>query len=246
MLDSHCHLDQYPNPLAVARKAERAGVTTIAVTNLPSHFVIGRAHVEGLRRIRLALGLHPLLAESHEEELPAFERYFPLTSYIGEVGLDFSRDRRETRDQQVRSFRFVLALLAGQPKFVTIHSRGAEAAILELLQEFRVGPVVFHWYSGPIGTARAALSDGHYFSVNPAMLRSKSGQRLMEDLPPDRALTETDGPFVQVSNRAAVPMDVGIVVESLCARWAMDREAAVLQINRNFRTLLGPVVARTP
>jgi len=34
ILDSHCHLERFPNPKAVAADAARRGVFTIAVTNL--------------------------------------------------------------------------------------------------------------------------------------------------------------------------------------------------------------------
>jgi TatD DNase family protein len=89
MLDSHCHLDLYPEPSAVADRAARAGVFTVAVTNLPSAFQTAYLHVAQYRKIRLALGLHPLLAEKHARERELFRGLLPKTS-IGEVGLDFS------------------------------------------------------------------------------------------------------------------------------------------------------------
>ena len=64
MLDTHCHIDLYPNPHAIARAVERQKILTIAVTNLPSHFEVGLPHLRGFRQIRPALGLHPLMAES--------------------------------------------------------------------------------------------------------------------------------------------------------------------------------------
>ena len=91
MLDTHCHIDLYPDPHAVAKEVERQGILTIAVTNLPSHFEMGQPHLRGFRRIRLALGLHPLMAEHHKKERSKFKQMLSRTSYIGEVGLDFSK-----------------------------------------------------------------------------------------------------------------------------------------------------------
>jgi TatD DNase family protein len=68
MLDTHCHVDLYKQPSAVADRAERAGVFTILVTNLPSAYERSRPYVAQRRRIRLALGLHPLLADQHARE----------------------------------------------------------------------------------------------------------------------------------------------------------------------------------
>ncbi len=50
------------------------------------------------------------------------------------------------------------------------------------------------WVSGPAKPIDTALAAGMYFSINPAMLTSKSGKRVLDAVPPDRILTETDGP----------------------------------------------------
>src|SRR5690606_14651517 len=121
------------------------------VTNLPSHFEMGLPHIRGLKHVRLALGLHPLFAERHtEEELQSFNRLLQKTSYVGEIGLDNSREGKATFKQQLSSFRFVLASIQDQPRFITLHSRGAESEVLNTLQEFKIMNAVFHWYSGPI------------------------------------------------------------------------------------------------
>jgi TatD DNase family protein len=49
MLDAHCHIDQFPDSMTVAEDCERKGVTTVAVTNLPSHY---RAGLEPVKRFR--------------------------------------------------------------------------------------------------------------------------------------------------------------------------------------------------
>jgi TatD DNase family protein len=241
MIDTHCHLDQYRSPESVARAAERSGVTVIAVTHLPSHFEQGRAHVAEFKRIRLALGLHPLLAEQHSAELVSFERLLPLTSYVGEIGLDFSRHGRATKDQQLHSFRFVLERLSDRPRFVTLHSRGAEAETLELLEEHGVCGAVFHWFSGPVRVAAAAAERGHYFSVNPAMVLSAKGRELIAALPHERILTETDGPFVRVGRRPATPNDVVQVLRFLSNTWGVDERSTASRIQDNFRGILSVI-----
>lgn len=236
LVDTHCHLDGYQDPLATAREAEREGVTTIAVTNLPSHFEAGLPHIRPFRRVRLALGLHPLAAASHEAELPAFRRLLDLTSYVGEVGLDSSKEGIRNRERQEASFREVLAALVGRRKFVTLHSRGAERRVLELLSEFGVGPVVFHWYSGPLTVLGEAATCGHFFSVNPAMVRSANGRRVIAAIPRDRLLTETDGPHVSVGNRPARPADVRAVTEYLSVCWGIAVPEVIRIIWANFRS----------
>jgi Tat protein secretion system quality control protein TatD with DNase activity len=46
-----------------------------------------------------------------------------------------------------------------------------------------------------------AMKRGHFFSINPAMTWSKKGRTIIEQIPRDRALTESDGPFIDVESR---------------------------------------------
>ena len=237
MLDAHCHLDRYPDPKATASEAATRGVFIIAVTQLPSHFRIGLPHVQGLSKVRLALGLHPLAVVEHARERELFRKSLYLTSYIGEVGLDFSPHGIKTRDAQVDSFRFVAECLASERKIVSVHSRGAEAAVLDILAEFEVREVILHWYSGSINVLEQAVAQGHLFSVNPAMIQSKKGQRILERIPPDRLLTETDGPYVQIGRDPASPWDVAAVEDHVARMWAVEREEVRSKIWSNFQRI---------
>jgi TatD DNase family protein len=241
MLDCHCHLDLYTEPSAVARRAEAAGVFTVSVTNLPSAYEKCRPHMTRYSRMRPALGLHPLLADQHVSERTSFELFARQTAFIGEVGLDFSSEGRATADLQVESFAFVLRVLAQKPKFVSVHSRRAEVQVLELLKDARRSPVVFHWYSGSLKVLRDAVSDGHYFSVNPAMIRSRNGLKITATLPRDRVLTETDGPFVTIGNRMAEPGDVRLVEEGLARIWKVSPMEARSIVTENFHRLIAPL-----
>jgi len=238
ILDSHCHLDLYSNPLQVASEATNRGVFTIAVTNLPSHFRIGLSHVRSLPRIRLGLGLHPLAANEHARELDCFEKSLNLTSFVGEVGLDFSREGKDTRNVQLASFRAIASLLAKAPKVISLHSRGAETAVLDILMEFKIPIAIFHWYSGPLGSLDEAISKGHYFSVNPAMILSQKGKKLVARIPPDRLLTETDGPYLKIGGKPAQPWDVSLVEKYLSRTCALPPEEVRNRVWLNLLQIL--------
>jgi TatD DNase family protein len=242
MLDAHCHLDLYPDPFQTAMDAERAGVFTVFVTNLPSTFDAARPHTVRFRKIRLALGLHPLTASMHtKQELSRFKELVAKTSYIGEVGLDFSREGLATRDQQLVSFRFVLQCLENRPKFVTIHSRQAEATVLKLLEEEYPHAVVFHWYTGARQNLDLAIERGHFFSINPSMVWSKKGRSAVARIPRERTLTESDGPFINVGARRIVPRDVQIVEDALAEIWGTDSLAVRNTVMENFQQLMNPL-----
>jgi TatD DNase family protein len=244
MLDAHCHLDLYPDPSRAAVDAEQSGVFVICVTNQPSAFLAAEPHTRRFKKVRLALGLHPLTAELHtDQELSQFRALVSKTSFIGEIGLDFSREGKGTRDKQLVSFQFALQCLKKQPKFVTIHSRGAESAVVDVLDQEYPHPVVFHWYSGTLKTLDAAVGRGHFFSINPAMLLSKKGRSVIERIPPEKVLSESDGPFINVRGRTVIPADIQLVEDGLAKVWGRASSSVRSVVAENFRRIMEPVKA---
>lgn len=200
MIDTHCHFDMMPNPEKYISDIEQRGDIVIGMTNAPSHFQIGWQHVRTYKHVRLALGFHPLLAHELQNELPLFERLLYKTSYIGEIGLDFSREGKATKDIQIESLRRILSCLRGKSKILSVHSRNAEQELLSLLKEYEIKNVIFHWYTGNANLVPEILQEGCYFSVNEAMTLTNKGRRLIELIPHDKLLTETDCPFNDKSN----------------------------------------------
>ena len=195
VIDTHCHFDMMPNPEAFIRQREVAGDIVIGMTNLPSHFRMGMPFVRGLKNVRLAIGLHPLRVAENKGEIHLFKRLLDETSYVGEIGLDFSREGYWSRDAQIKIFCEVLSALDGKKKIISVHSRRAERQVLQLLCEYNIENVIFHWYGGPIGLMSQILDYGYYFSINEAMTLSENGMAIINKIPRDRILTETDAPF---------------------------------------------------
>ncbi len=115
------------------------------------------------------------------------------------------------------------------------------AAVLELLEEEKRSPVVFHWYSGSLTVLARAVAAGHFFSINPAMIQSAKGRRIIDALPPERVLGESDGPFVRVGKNPARPADVSLVEEYLASLWQVKRSEASTKIRTNFLDLIRPL-----
>ncbi len=217
MIDTHCHLDQYKNPLLVVQRADDLGILTIGVTHLPSAFEMEFPITRRFPKIRIALGFHPLLVKQHASQRTAFRKFASQTSFIGEVGLDYSREGRSSQKEQLDSFRFVLETIASgrTKKFITVHSRQAESDLLTCLQDFDISGVVMHWYTGPVGLIEKALMNGHFFSINPAMILTEKGRNIIAHIPRERILTETDGPYTFIEKRQTQPQDVNIVLRYL-------------------------------
>ena len=195
IIDTHCHFDMMPHPEAYISAKERAGDIVIGMTNLPSHFKIGQPYIKSYKHVRLALGLHPLLASESINDLALFNSLLNQTSYVGEIGLDFSKEGIATKNTQIIVLKSLLESLRGKQKIISVHSRKAERVLFDLLCEYNIQNVIFHWYSGPVDLIPSIISKGYYFSINESMTRSKNGRAILEQIPRNRILTETDAPY---------------------------------------------------
>lgn len=240
-VDTHCHFDLYADPASVLRESEQLCIYSIAVTNTPSVFPAMARLASGLKFVRAALGLHPELAIERAPELPLFAKHVATTRYVGEVGLDYKSAVTESDRAKQRSiFASILGHCRGAGgKVLTIHSRRAEADVIALLSEHTPGAFILHWYSGSAKNMRLAAEAGAYFSINNAMTMSERGRKLLQDIPHDRVLTESDGPFVRVDDQPARPIHTQLVVDVLGRTWRVERDEAADIVMKNFRRLLG-------
>lgn len=241
IIDTHCHFDMFDNPIQIINECENKKIITIGMTNLPSHFEMGYPHIQSYKYIRMALGLHPLLAHEHNRELVRFKKNIDKTSYIGEIGLDFSKDGIETKDIQMNSFESVLEAIKLKKKIISIHSRKAEKEVLELLKKHRIRNAIFHWYSGDVNVLKEIIGNNYYFSINPSMVRSKSGQKLIKEIPLDKILTETDSPYTQIGNRPTKPDDVVDVINYLAKSNGLPVDNVEAKIFSNFKKIINEI-----
>lgn len=239
MIDFHCHLDLYPDPALAAEDADRAGIYVLSVTTTPKAWRQTSKMAVGYRRIRTALGLHPEVAHQRLGELALFEALAPETRYFGEIGLDGSSAYSEHQGAQLKVFEFVLdtaTRLGG--RVMTIHSRRAATPVLEALGRFpAAGVPILHWFSGSAPQLRRAIDQGCWFSVGPAMLRSANGRALANQMPRDRILTETDGPFAMDRSRPLQPADAWQAVSGLALLWGVSEQDVIEQLGHNLREL---------
>ncbi|WP_198155196.1 TatD family hydrolase [Candidatus Burkholderia verschuerenii] len=100
------------------------------------------------------------------------------------------------------------------------------------------GVAVLHWFSGSQRELARAVEMGCWFSVGAAMLRGQKGRALAERMPPDRVVTETDGPFGATSGRALEPAECGAAITVLASLWGVDEEGTKRNILESFRELV--------
>jgi TatD DNase family protein len=242
LVDLHCHLDLFPDPVAAIAEAEAAQVYTLTVTTTPRAWSRNVALTRNTRCVRAALGLHPQIIATHAKELSLWEEHLPEARYVGEVGLDAGPRFYRSLDLQKQIFERILKQCAAAgEKILTVHSVRAAKAVLDLIEAFLPpsrGKVVLHWFTGSKAEARRALDLGCYFSVNAAMLASDKGRVLVSEIPQERILTETDGPFTSIGGRPARPSDVAVVIELLAEAHSMSPQEMGNVVIANLRKLL--------
>jgi TatD DNase family protein len=242
LVDFHCHLDLYPDLNTAVKEAEDAGVYTLAVTTTPKAWPRNFELTRLTRHVRAGLGLHPQLVAERHAEIALWENYLPQTRYVGEVGLDAGPQYYRSFELQKQVFERILKECAkAGGKVLSVHSVRTATAVLDLIEACLPsdrGQVVLHWFTGSKAEARRAAELGCYFSINAAMMTKERGRDLIATLPLERLLTETDGPFTQVSGRPARPVDVETTLDTLANLRGLTPEVAAEKVRTNLRTLL--------
>jgi TatD DNase family protein len=237
-IDVHCHLDLYKDYKQVIGEVEQNDTLVVAMTNIPSVFIQEEQLLKS-DNVLLALGLHPQLIKEYSEQIDLFINLLPKTKFVGEIGLDYQESDIEVRKRQKKIFQRILEESAKyKNKILNIHSRRSAEDVVSMIGSGFPGHVILHWYSGSITTLKQALNNRFYFSINPSMINSKNGQSIIKSLPLDRVLTETDGPFINLNKRIAVPQNVEVVVDYLAKLHGKEKNKVIQIIKTNFLNLL--------
>ena len=193
--DTHMHFDLYENRRGILEYVEDNKSYTIAVTNLPELYEKYRGMDYGYKYVNIALGFHPELAAEYCNQINVFERNVENARYIGEVGIDYTSTDKKDRIKQREVFEAIVSMSKQKnDKIVTVHSRRAEREVLDITKDFP-GTIILHWFSGSLSLLNRAIEEEKYFSINHQMLKSSEGRKLIDNMPLDRILIESDAPF---------------------------------------------------
>lgn len=229
MIDFHCHLDLYKDPIRVAMEANRINKFTLCVTTSPRAWLATSKVFVGLKNVSVALGLHPEVVDKKQDELDLMIANVQSARYIGEIGMDGLPQNKARFGLQKRIFESVLEECQRQQgRILSIHSRRAEMEVLGMLEAHpNAGISILHWFSGSRSAMHKAVDMGCYFSVNRLMVSSAHGRALVAELPKNRVLPESDGPFAQINMQALVPWDGMMVASELSSIWNIPLDEIV-------------------
>lgn len=199
MFDSHCHIDLMENMKNIVESSQLATMGILAVGTTPKAYQKETDLFYNHPTIKVGLGLHPQLIGSGFDDIELFAMLARKCRYIGEVGLDFSNEYISTKDEQIVVFEKVVKICENYgDKVVSLHSLKSVTTVLSIIEANRrckENIYILHWFTGSITQLKKAIDFGFYFSINPKMTKTRSGQDIIKLIPANHILIETDAPF---------------------------------------------------
>jgi TatD DNase family protein len=208
VIDSHCHLhdaayEDLRETLHRAVAHDVWGVVAVGcdpATNQKTLEVSSRY----AKVIWPCLGCHPewpLDDQSVDQvEVQVATNHARLVA-LGEVGLPWyslesAGDPAMLMTQGRARLDRLLGLATRYDLPVVLHApHGAAVSALQLLRRHGIERAVFHWHKAPAEVTREIVEAGYYVSVTPEVVYRQRDREMVEWLPLESLLVETDGPW---------------------------------------------------
>jgi TatD DNase family protein len=204
LFDTHTHLNvdafDADRP-AVLERARQQGVGEMLLVGYDLDSSAAAVDLAREHGLCAAAGIQPhYAATTGPQELARLRRLAkaPQVVALGEIGLDYYRDRAPRPDQR-RLLRAQLALARELALPVVIHAREALDDLLADLSEAGAGlRGAMHCFSGNLEQARSFISLGFYVSIAGTVTYPKAARtwRVAQEVPLDHLLLETDCPWL--------------------------------------------------
>ncbi|MCB9675512.1 MAG: TatD family hydrolase [Alphaproteobacteria bacterium] len=261
LFDVHAHLTDRrlaAREAEVLANARAAGVTTIISNGLnppDNERVLALAARSDL--VKPAIGLYPVdavLTEMEamgtdykrdasfdpEEALQYVEDHVDQCVAIGEIGLDHYWVPSELWDLQEQRFRRLVKLAMEADKPIIIHTRKAEQRTFDVLVEMGATRVNWHCYSSKVKLGMRIAAHGHWLSIPANVRKSDNFRRLLEGLPREKVLLETDCPYLgPEKGELNEPANVAVTAGYAAELWNTSADAVQAQLEANFEALFG-------
>lgn len=242
LIDAHAHVDRYDDALESALgEITQSRILTISNSmDLPSY----KRNLEIAERCGLVVpvfGIHPWNAPRYVDQLETVGSAIEQSPMLGEIGLDyhFVQDASQWAAQR-EVLEFFLVAARKQEKIVSLHTKGAEADILGLLDRHDIRRAIVHWYSGPLDVFHALVARGAYFTIGVEVLYSEHVRTIARELPWEGLLTETDNPggLKSLAGTVGMPLVLKDVIQALAELRETTDGFIIQTVQGNFLRLI--------
>ena len=186
-------------------RAASAGVGTMIVTGSSDGSNVRAAELASAHPGTLysTAGVHPHHASDYTDESDALIRSLvqnDVVVAVGECGLDYFRNF-SPRDEQLNAFRRQLEIAKDTGLPVFLHQRDAHDDFVEVLEPVLpdLSRAVAHCFTGEGESLREYLAMGLYIGITGWICDERRGKHLydiVDIIPDDRLLIETDAPYL--------------------------------------------------
>ncbi len=252
LIDTHCHLDMEvygENLPSVVDSAKKKGVTHIITIGIDAKSSKKCAKLSrDYPMISATVGIHPHGANKIKEsdyDLLVSLKNNPANKIVGygEIGLDYVKNYAPKNIQNLH-FESQLELARHLQLPVIIHDREAHGDTMRLLRSaapFTHGGVM-HCFSGNIKLAHQVLDLGLHISIPGIVtfINAPDLQRVAKEIPLDRLLLETDGPFlapVPFRGKVNLPEYLVYTAKKVAEIRHLDLETIAYQTSANANDL---------
>jgi len=207
-IDSHCHLDRidlkdHDNDLQqLMRTIQQGDVERMLCVSINlEEYPAMKSMADTLDNVDISVGVHPCDSRNDTVKLQKLIELGadPKVVAIGETGLDYYY-AKESKEQQISSFKVHLQAANELNKPVIVHTRDAQQDTLDILEQGNIENCggVLHCFTESWDMARQALDMGMYISFS-GIVTFRNADALREvarRVPDDRFLIETDAPYL--------------------------------------------------
>lgn len=198
-IDTHLHLQDYKTRFAtdIISESLAAGITKFvcAATGSFDWDKVARFARQYPNTVIPAFGLHPWYVSEANADWPQwlgeFLQRFPH-ALIGECGLDGFKNPDDEPQNSIFYQHIRLAQQFKRP--LIIHAVKAQEW-LENYWDLLPDKFVFHSYNGKREVLKRIIKAGGYVSFSASILNNKDAAELVNMVPADKILLETDGPY---------------------------------------------------
>ncbi|MFW5704419.1 MAG: TatD family hydrolase [Nanoarchaeota archaeon] len=249
-IDIHAHLDfdSFDSDREkLVKELEMKKILTFTNTLSFENYLKTKEMFSGVDCVKVCPGLYPQEAESiSEKEFEDYLKYLKKHKSeflaIGEVGVDFKHTKdKGLQNVQVERFKKIANLAYELDKPLIIHSRKAEREVLEILEEFisktKFSKFVLHCFSGKKKLIKKIKELKLYVSIPLLIQNTESFRILVEELPVNQILVETDSPFLKPGRERNTPLSVPLIYEEIAKIKGLDNTEIKNIIFRNYQRL---------
>jgi TatD DNase family protein len=246
-IDVHAHIDMYSEEKIkqIIENAKNNNVKIIINNGLNKKknkktLELAKKYEE----VKAALGLYPIEAlkltdQEIDEEIKFIKDNKEKIVAIGEVGIDLKWSQELVKQKQIFEKFIDLAISLNKP--IIVHSRLAEAAVLDLLEKKKAKKVIIHCFNGKLKLTDIIIKNNWHVSIPANITYVQNFQKLVELIPINLLFCETDSPYLHPTKgkRDNEPKNVMMSYKEIARIKNISLESVQETLLNNYKNLFG-------